>query len=93
MHVQAFFHRHLRSSYSNHYRRMLPKILDAMTFCSGMILSDSGVAGATGCDRGEVGGTTCSESRVIGSSSVSLFSVVEGGRSFPSRQYLSRTVQ
>ncbi|EKI7037090.1 TPA: hypothetical protein N6791_004945 [Escherichia coli] len=26
---QAFFHRLLRSSYSNHYRRMLPKILDA----------------------------------------------------------------
>jgi hypothetical protein len=36
---------------------------------------------------GEVAGTTSSVSSVIGSSSGTLFSVVEGGRSFPSRQY------
>lgn len=32
---QQQVHKILRSSYSNHYRRMLPKILDALTFCSG----------------------------------------------------------
>lgn len=32
---QQQIHKILRSSYSNHYRRMLPKILDAMTFCFG----------------------------------------------------------
>ena len=47
----------------------------------------AGAAAATGCDRGEVAGTTSSVSSVIGSSSGTLFSVVEGGRSFPSRQY------
>lgn len=31
---QKQVHKILRSSYSNHYRRMLPKILDALTFCS-----------------------------------------------------------
>ncbi|WP_070962646.1 hypothetical protein [Vibrio sonorensis] len=29
---QKQVHKILRSSYSNHYRRMLPKILDALTF-------------------------------------------------------------
>jgi len=28
-------HKIIRSSYGNHYRRMVPKILDALTFCSG----------------------------------------------------------
>ena len=37
---------------------------------SQLILSDSGVAAATGCDRGEVVGTTSSASSVIGSSSL-----------------------
>ncbi|MFP1762020.1 hypothetical protein [Lonsdalea quercina] len=32
---QQQVHKILRSSYSNHYRRMLPKILDVLTFCSG----------------------------------------------------------
>jgi putative transposase len=41
----------------------------------------------TGCDREEVVGTRSSASSVMGSSSGTLFSVVEGGRSFPSRQY------
>lgn len=54
---------------------------------SQLILSDSGAAAATGCDSEEVVGTTSSASSVIGSSSGTLFSVVEGGRSFPSRQY------
>lgn len=31
---QQQVHKILRSSYSNHYRRMLPKILEALTFCS-----------------------------------------------------------
>ncbi|HAK4778374.1 TPA: hypothetical protein H2C15_004738 [Salmonella enterica] len=32
---QQQVHKILSSAYSNHYRRMLPKILDALTFCSG----------------------------------------------------------
>ena len=31
---QQQVHKILRSSYSNHYRRMLPKVLEALTFCS-----------------------------------------------------------
>lgn len=31
---QRQVHRIIRSSYSNHYRRMLPEILTALTFCS-----------------------------------------------------------
>lgn len=44
---------------------------------SQLILSDSGAAAATGCDGEEVVGTTSSASSVIGSSSGTLFSVVE----------------
>ena len=48
---------------------------------SQQILSDSGAAAATGSNSEEVAGTTSSASSVIGSSSGTLFSVVEGGRS------------